>query len=279
MKVIILAGGRTKLPGKIRNIPNSLIQIKGRPLLEYQLDLLKKYKLNDIRLSLGFKAKEILRYLKKSKDKKAKITGKKGKIAGMEYIIQPGYLGTGGAIRYSVKDLKKDFMILYGDGLTNINLSDFIKFYKRNISEPRSFSFPSLLKIPSLKIKTPLKKRVSYEEILGAMVVFYTQDTDISDFGIVKVKNNRAIDFAEKPDYQYSGYVNAGIYILSPQIFQTKILKSKEAKNPLSLEKTVFPKLAEEHQLVAYVHRGLWCDIDSKEGMERAETIAEKLKE
>jgi NDP-sugar pyrophosphorylase family protein len=111
------------------------------------------------------------------------------------------------------------------------------------------------------------------------MAVFYTQEVDVSDFGIVKVKNNRTIDFAEKPDYQYSGYVNAGIYILSPQIFQTKIFKSKTAKNPLSLEKTVFPKLAKEHQLLAYVHRGLWCDIDSAEGMERAENIVERLKE
>ena len=159
MKIIILAGGRTQLPGKLGNIPKSLIEIKGRSLLEYQLDLLKKYKLNDIRLSLYYKADEILKHLKK-KDKKAKISGKKGKIAGIEYIIGPRPLGTGGAIRNAAKDLKKDFMVINGDVLTNINLSECIKFYKKNISEPRRFSLPPIPKIPSVKIPTPLKKRV-----------------------------------------------------------------------------------------------------------------------
>lgn len=276
MKVIILAGGKTKLPGKLKNIPESLIEINGKPLLEYQLDLLKKYKLDDIRLSFYYKADEILKYLKK-KDKKAKISGKKGKVAGLEYIIQPKNLGIGGAIRYSTRDLKKDFILMYGDVLTNINLSAFIKFYKKNTSEPRHLSFPSIFKIPSLKIPIPLKKRVSYEDILGLMAVFYTQN--VSDFGLVKVRNNRISQFTEKPDYQYSGYINAGIYILSPKVFQTKIFKSKTLSRHFSIEKMVFPKLVEKHQLLAYVHRGLWTDIGSEKGLEKAESIAERLKE
>ena len=275
MKVIILAGGKTNLPGKLKNIPKSLIEVKGKPLLEYQLDLLKRYKLNgDIRLALEFKADEILNYLKK-KDKKGRITGKKGKIAGIEYVIGPKPLGTGGTIRNAVKDVKKDFMVMNGDILTNINLSEFIKFYKKNVSEPRSFLFPSIPKIPSVKIKTPLKKRVSYEDILGAIAVFYTQD--ISEMGLVKVKNDRMIEFAEKPDYQYSGYINAGFYILSPQVFKTKIYKSQRLNKPFAVEKIVFPELAKNSQLLAYVHRGLWTDIGSEEGLAKAEIIAEKL--
>lgn len=276
MKVIILAGGRTKLPGKLKNIPKSLIEINGRPLLDYQLELLKKYKLNDIRLSLYYKADEILKYLKK-KDKKAKIGSRKGKVAGIEYIIGPKALGTGGAVRNAAKDLKKDFIVMNGDVLTNINLSNYIKFYKKNISEPRSFSFPAIPKIPSVKIRTPLKKRVSYEEILGAMAVFYTQDT--SDLGLVKIKNDRVNEFTEKPDYQYSGYINAGFYVLSPQVFQIKSYKSKKLTKPFAIEKIVFPELAKTNQLIGYVHRGLWTDIGSEKGLAKAENIAERLEE
>lgn len=275
MKVIILAGGKTNLPGKLKDIPKSLIEIKGRPLLEYQLDLLKKYKLNDIRLSLYYKADEILKHLKK-KDKKPKLTGKKGKIAGIEYIIGSKPLGTGGAIRNATKDLKKDFMVVNGDVLTNINLSNYIKFYKKNISEPRSFSFPPFTRIPTVKIR-PLKKRIPYEEILGAMAVFYAQDT--SGLGLVKIKNDRMVEFSEKPDYQYSGYINAGFYILSPQVFQIKCFKSQKPTQLFAIEKIVFPKLAEKDQLLAYVHRGLWTDIGSEKGLEKAETIVEKLEE
>jgi NDP-sugar pyrophosphorylase family protein len=277
MKVIILAGGRTNLPGKLKEIPKSLIEIKGRPLLDYQLDLLKKYKLNDIRLSLFFKANEVLKHLKK-KGKKAKITGKKGKIAGLEYIIGPKPLGTGGAIRNAAKDLKKDFLVMNGDVLTNINLSGFIKFYKKNISEPRRFSLPPIPKIPSVKVRAPLfKKRVSYKDILGAMAVFYTQDT--ADLGLVKVKNDRMTEFIEKPDYQYSGYINAGFYILSPQIFQLKNMKVKKKTQPFSIESCIFPVLGQKNQLLTYVHRGLWTDIGSEKGLEKAEPIAEKLEE
>lgn len=277
MKVIILAGGKTNLPGKLKNIPKSLIEVKGRPLLEYQLDLLKKHKLTDIRLSLFFKANEVLKYLKK-KDKKGKITGKRGKIAGIEYVVGPRALGTGGAIRNAAKDLKKDFIVMNGDVFCNLNIKEFIKFYNRNISEPRSFILPSIAKIPSVKIPTPLRKRVSYENVLGAMAVFYTQET--ADMGLVKTKNDRMVGFVEKPDYQYSGYINAGFYILSPQVFQTKSYKSKKLGEKFAIEQVVFPKLAEKNQLLAYVHRGLWTDIGSEEGLERAETrIAERLNE
>jgi NDP-sugar pyrophosphorylase family protein len=277
MKVIILAGGKTDLPGKLKSIPKSLIEIKGRPLLDYQLDLLKKYKFNDIRLTLYYKADEILKHLKK-KDKKAKITGKKGKIAGIEYIIGPKALGTGGAVRNAAKDLKKDFLVINGDVLCNMRISDFVKFYKKNILEPRSFTLPTPPKLPSVKIKTPLRKRLSYEDILGAMSVFYTQET--ADLGLVKVKNDRVVEFVEKPDYQYSGYINAGFYVLSPQIFQTKSYKSKKLNESFAIERVIFPELAENHQLLGYVHRGLWTDIGSEAGLKKAEErVAERLEE
>ena len=270
MKVIILAGGKTNLPGKLKNTPKSLIEIKGKPFLEYQLDLLEKYKFNDIRLSLYYKAEEILKYLKQ-KDPKAKITGKKGKVAGIEYIIGPKALGTGGAIRNAAKDLKKDFLIINGDILTNINLNDYFKFYKKNSSEPRFFSLPLISNI------SPFRKRLSFEDVVGAMTVFYTQD--VSEMGTIKVKNERVAQFTEKPDYQRSGYINAGLYILSPEVFKTKCMKSKKTGEQFSVENCVFPELAKNNQLLAYVHRGLWTDIGTEEGLAKAENIVEKLNE
>lgn len=280
MKVIILAGGKTILPGKLKNTPKSLIEIKGRPLLEYQLDLLKKYGFDDIRLTLFYKAEEILKYLKK-KDPKGSISGKKGKIAGIEYVVGSKALGTGGAIRNAAHGIKKDFLVMNGDTLSNFNLSEFVKFYKKNISEPRFFPSSQFLKthtphILPLEI-SPLRKRVSYEDILGAMTVFYTQDS--SEYGLVKVKNDRVVEFEEKSDYQYSGYVNAGFYILSPQVFETKPFKSQKRGTAFPVEKIVFPELAKNSQLLGYVHRGLWTDIGSEEGMKIAQNIVDRLNE
>ncbi len=280
MKVIILAGGKTNLPGRLKNTPKSLIEIKGRPLLEYQLELLKTYKLDDIRLSLFYKAEEILKYLKK-KDPKGTVSGKRGKIAGIEYVVDNYELGTGGAIRNAARDLKKDFLVMNGDVLSNFNIPDFIKFYKKNISEPRFFSSSPFLRAYTPQI-LPLeislfRKRVAYENIIGAMAVFYTQDS--SGYGLVGVKNERVVEFKEKPDYQYSGYINAGFYILSPEIFKMKLFKSQKKKKPFSIERTIFPELAKNSQLLSYIHRGLWADIGSEEGMKIAEMIAERLNE
>lgn len=280
MKAIILAGGQTNLPGKLKNTPKSLIEIKGKPVLEYQLELLKRCGFDDICLTLFYKAEEILKYLKK-KDPKAVISGKKGKISGIEYVIGTKALGTGGAIRSAAQGIKKDFLVMNGDTLSNFNISEFVKFYKKNISEPRFFPSSQLLKTITPQILpleiSPLRKRVSHENIIGAMAVFYTQEQ--SEYGLVKIKNDRVVEFIEKPDYQYSGYINAGFYILSPEVFGTKAYKSHKKGTAFPIEKVVFPELAKNSQLLGYVHRGLWADVGSEEGMSNAEIIVDKLNE
>jgi NDP-sugar pyrophosphorylase family protein len=277
MKVIILAGGKTILPGKLKNTPKSLIEIKGRPVLEYQLELLKKYGFDDICMTLFYKAEEILKYLKK-KDPKGSISGKKGKIAGIEYVVGSKAMGTGGAIRNAAQGIKKDFLVMNGDTLSNFNISEFVKFYKKNISEPRFFS-SIVSKVPRILPleMSPLRKRVSHEDIIGAMAVFYTQEQ--SEYGLVKIKNDRVVEFTEKPDLQYSGYINAGFYILSPQAFEAKSFKSQKKENAFFIEKIVFPELAKNSQLLGYVHRGLWTDIGSEEGLKIAESIIDRLNE
>jgi NDP-sugar pyrophosphorylase family protein len=280
MRVIILAGGKTNLPGKLENTPKSLIPIKGKPLIEYQLDLLRKYKFNDICLSLYFGADKILEYLK-TKDLQADISRKQGKIAGVEYIVGSKALGTGGAIKLAAKNLKKDFMVMNGDVLTNINLNDYVNFYKKNISQPRFFASSQFVKnitphILPLEV-SPFRKRISYEENLGAMAVYY--DQNVNGMGLIKTKNEKVVEFLQDPDYQYAGYVNAGFYILSPEVFKIKHLKSKKKTEAFRIEDEVFPELAKSHQLLAYVHRGLWADIGTEYGSEKAETIVEKLNE
>lgn len=115
MKIIILAGGKaTRLPKSAKNIPKPLVKIGKKTILQHQIDLLEKHGLTDIRFSLGYMADAIIKYLN-------------GKY---EYVVEPKPLGTGGAIKFASKDLKEDFMVLNGDILSDINLSEFIKSHK-----------------------------------------------------------------------------------------------------------------------------------------------------
>lgn len=216
MKVIILAGGKaTRLPQSAKNIPKSLIKVGKKTILQHQIDLLKKHGLTDIRLSLGYRANEIINYLN-------------GKY---EYIIEPEPLGTGGAIKFASKGLKDDFMVLNGDVLSDINLSEFIKFHKKN-------------------------------KLFGTIAAWHCEDC--CDYGMIEVKGEKITKFLEKPTNKCAGYINAGFYILSPKIF--KSIK----KTSFSIENDVFPELAKNHQLSAYIYKGYWTDLGTEKRLEEA---------
>ena len=68
--------------------------------------------------------------------------------------------------------------------------------------------------------------------------------------------------FIEKPtkDKAPSNLINAGVYVLSPKVFD--YIPSGRA---VSIEREVFPKLAEEGKLFGHYVNGLWMDIGKPE--------------
>jgi len=221
MKVIILAGGKgTRLPESAKNIPKPLVEIAGKPILRHQIDLLEKHGLTDVRFSLGYMSDKIINYL----------DGRH------EYVIEPAPLGTGGAIKFASRDLKEDFMVLNGDILSDINLSEFIAKYQYNDNVSR--------------------------QTLGAISLFFQNDA--SDYGLVQIENERVTDFLEKPNQKCSGHINAGFYILSPKIFENV------SRETFSIERDVFPEMVRKGQLVAYIHKGYWTDLGTEERLEKA---------
>ena len=240
MKIIILAGGKgTRLPRSAKNIPKPLVKIAGKPILQHQVDILEKHNLTDIRFSLGYEANQIIDYLK-NKPRTNPFGIMRGKY---EYIIESEPLGTGGAIKFASKDLKEDFMILNGDILTDINFSEFLKFHK-NVPQTNS------------------------------LTVWHCQDA--RPYGLIDLLasgwstvGRKVIKFHEKPKELISGYINAGFYILSPNIFKNT------KKISFSIEKDIFPKLAENGQLAAYIHKGFWTDVGTEK---RLKEVRDKFK-
>lgn len=212
MKVIILAGGRgTRLPESARDIPKALVPIHGRAILDHQLELLEKHSLIDIRLSLGFRADQIVSHLKNIG---------RGHI---EYVVEPEPLGTGGAARFAARDLKNDFMVLNGDIVSDFDFTGLL-----NGHEP----------------ETPL------------MVAAWREDA--RDFGLLGIVNGRIQAFLEKPETLRPGFINAGCYILHPKHFAD--IKEKS----FMLEKEIFPRLAQDGELRAFVHLGFWQDVGTE---------------
>jgi len=115
MKVIILAGGRgTRLPKSAKDIPKALVPIHGKAVLDHQLELLEKHGLTDVRLSLGFRADQIIAHIKQS--------GRDN----IEYVIEDEPLGTGGGVCLAAKDLTEDFIVLNGDVVTDFDFTEML---------------------------------------------------------------------------------------------------------------------------------------------------------
>jgi len=107
---------------------------------------------------------------------------------------------------------------------------------------------------------------LSYTEILEAhkknkalATIALCEVEDPTRYGVAELADNcRIKKFIEKPakGAAPTNLINAGIYVLSPEIF-SYIPKGKT----VSMEREVFPKLVEEGKLYGHVFQGLWMDI------------------
>lgn len=110
MKVIILAGGKaTRLPNSAKDLPKTLVPIHGQKcILEHQIENLVRHNLTDIRLSLGYRADQLIHWI-------SGCAKRFGKTFRFDYVVEPESLGTGGAVKFASRDLREPFLVLNGD--------------------------------------------------------------------------------------------------------------------------------------------------------------------
>ena len=125
MKVVILAGGLgTRLSELTKTIPKPMIKIKNKPIIFHIMKHYSKYGYNEFFIAAGYKQNIIKKYFRK-KFYNWKIN-----------IIDTGQKTmTGGRLKRLKKYLNNEtFMLTYGDGLSNVNVSKLLKFHKKNKS-------------------------------------------------------------------------------------------------------------------------------------------------
>eukprot|EP01086_Lenisia_limosa_P016422 TRINITY_DN620_c0_g3_i1.p1 TRINITY_DN620_c0_g3~~TRINITY_DN620_c0_g3_i1.p1 ORF type:complete len:359 (-),score=115.41 TRINITY_DN620_c0_g3_i1:52-1128(-) len=86
--------------------------------------------------------------------------------------------------------------------------------------------------------------------------IFVTKVEDPSKYGVVVSGEGGKIErFVEKPKIFVGDHINAGMYIFNPDILNRVPLR------PTSIEKEIFPKMAQEGVLFAIPLPGFWMDI------------------
>ncbi|MCJ7650504.1 MAG: NDP-sugar synthase [Candidatus Lokiarchaeota archaeon] len=222
-KAVILSGGwGTRLRPLTCSIPKTLIPICNKPVMERQVLLLKAAGVNEIVLAVSVMADVIKDYFKDGQKLGIKIT----------YTDEIFPAGTAGAIKLAESFLKdENFFMLNGDVILNFDFSKMLQFHN--------------------KLK-------AFGTIASKIV------EDPSRYGVIIANQttNKIEKFLEKEEYKLPAGgsvpmpINSGVYLLEPEIF-SYIPSNKK----VSIEREVFPKIAEEHEVYHYPIEGIWKDI------------------
>jgi glucose-1-phosphate cytidylyltransferase len=172
MKVVILAGGLgTRLSEYTKTIPKPMVKVGGKPIILQIMMLYAKYGFKDFYIAIGYKG-EVLKKFFKKKFYNWNIT-----------LIDTGInTMTGGRLKKMKKFLNDEtFMMTYGDGVSDVNLKELLKFHKKN------------------------KKLVTLTAVRPP-----------ARFGVVKLNGNFVQYFKEKSQME-DGWINGGFFVMEPK--------------------------------------------------------------
>ncbi len=194
MKALIIAGGKgTRMGSSVKHIPKPMLTVCGKPLLEYQVNLLKEYGFTEIIFCLHYLPEVIKNYFEDGKKFGVKIS----------YFIEDQALGTAGCVKAIQDQLQSDFLVLYGDLLINMDLKRFVKYHldKRSIGtivvHPNDHPYDSdLVKTDSHNrilqfLNKPHHKSLIYKNLVSAAV--YVLSPKIFKY----IDKNKKSDFAK----------------------------------------------------------------------------------
>ncbi len=194
LKVLILAGGRpVYFESEKKSLPKAMVKIAGKPLLEQTLHRLKAAKLTDIYISIGEGGEIIEGYFGDGKQFGINIT----------YLRQPkNNQGNAQPLLQAKEFLNNSFLLLYGDVLSDVDYGDFVEFHR------------------------------SQKTALCTMALTSTEAVDM--WGLARLQGNKIVEFEEKPKNPktFSRLVNAGLYLMEPDIF--KYIEAKSSKSDCS---------------------------------------------
>lgn len=191
MQLVIIAGGKGTRLG-LKDIPKPMVKIGEKPLLEHQIELAKKYGINEVFILSGHLANVIEEYFGDGSNFGVKI----------HHIVEPYPLGTAGSLKLLEGQLNDRFLVFYGDVVMDFDIKSFIEFDKQYdsigtaIIHPNDHPYDSdLLEIDNNNrvvkvLPKPHKEGEYYQNLVNAAVYIfslkifkYIEDGISQDFG------------------------------------------------------------------------------------------------
>ena len=214
-----MAGGEgTRLRPLTSNQPKPMIPVANKPMMEHIVKLLREHGFTDIVVTVAFLANTIRTYFGDGSEFGVR----------MVYATEETPLGTAGSVRNAMDELDERFLVISGDVLTDIDLSEVVRFHEER---------GAMATIGLKSMENPL------------------------EFGIVITREDGSIErFLEKPTWGqvFSDTINTGIYVLEPEVFDFI-----PADRPVDFSSEVFPAMLEAGKaMYGYVAEGgYWEDV------------------
>lgn len=189
-KAVILAGGKgTRLKSISETLPKPMMPVAGKPLLEYQIELCKKYGLEEVVLIVNHLKESIIDYFGNGENWGIKIS----------YFEEPEPLGTVGGVKEIEEQLTEDFLVLYGDVIMEMDLQRLYDFHKTKNSDVSLVVHPNDHPYDSDLVEVDAENRVTHI-------------------------HSKPLN----PDKIYHNLVNAAAYVFSPKLLN-HLEKGKKA--------------------------------------------------
>ncbi len=220
MKAMILAAGvGSRLEPLTSNVPKPMVPLVNRPAMEHIVALLRKHGYTGVIANLWYLPERIRGYF-----------GDGAHFGlSLNYSQEKELLGTAGGLKQVGGFFDETFLVISGDALTDIDLTDMLRFHRRS----------------------------------GALATIALREVDDpTRFGVVlTAPDGRITGFQEKPKAAeaLSNLANTGIYIFEPEL-----LNWIPAGTFYDFGKDLFPRLvAAGAPFYGYAMNGYWCDIGS----------------
>lgn len=195
MKVAILAGGRgTRLAEETDVRPKPMVEIGGKPILWHIMKYYEAYGFDDFAIALGYKGDFIKKWMVDYASLTCDVTVnfRNGSVfqhrgKAMDWNVSLIDTGldtlTGGRVKRLRDHLGSGtFMLTYGDGLCDVDLTALLAFHRRH----------------------------------GRMATL-TAVRPPARFGRIEFEGDQVADFSEKPQAS-EGWINGGFFVLEPAV-------------------------------------------------------------
>jgi mannose-1-phosphate guanylyltransferase len=225
MKAVIQCGGKgMRLRPYTSILPKPLMPIGSRPVLELLLKWLRRNGIQEVFITTGHLGNLLRSFCRDGQQWNIKI----------RYTQELEPLGTIGPLSLLRKHLDQPFLVLNGDVLTDLSLSQFVKYHRSHG---------------------------------GALTIASTVRSTRMEFGVLEESHGAVVGFREKPTL--TNYVSMGIYCMNPQI-----LDYVPSGVPYGFDDLVLEMLEQGAPVHAFRHDGLWLDIGRTDDFLKAQDIA-----